>query len=50
LRIKSIITSNYDELTFEKINLFEGPNSVGKSRILRVICEKMLVKNKLAIF
>jgi hypothetical protein len=42
--------NNNDEINLEKINLFAGTSSVGKPHILRGIRDKMLVKNKLAIF
>jgi predicted ATPase len=41
LRIKSFVTNNGDVVSLEKINLFVGPNSVGKSQILRDIHNKM---------
>jgi predicted ATPase len=41
LRIKSFATNNGDVVNLEKINLFVGPNGVGKSQILRDIHNQM---------
>ena len=41
MRIKSFATNNGDVVSLEKINLFVGPNGVGKSQILRGIHNQM---------
>lgn len=49
MRIRSLIDKNGRGIDLEKINLFIGPNNVGKSQILKDIRDKMLDRSRTGV-
>lgn len=49
MRIRSLVDKKGREIDLEKINLFIGPNNVGKSQILKDIRDKMLDRSRTGV-